>query len=519
MTIRVVGLFRVSTDMQANHGASLDAQVRRFDELAALNRWHVCAKHRGCESATKAGSEREVLQAALRSIREHDASAIYVHEQSRLTRGDELDVAILTRELRERGCKVIVNGLVRDLESIDERFAIRIQSVVDRTESERLAERCKRGKRERALQGRWFTGNAPYGYSNPPANDARHGTLQLVPDEAAIVRAVFNAFAFGESARCIASRMSIPRSSLLRMLRNPAYIGTLAAHRWKRVGNRIVSQPATIEVKAAHEPIIDDSTWQRVQGRLGAGPRRGIEPAMLTNILHVNGMEMKAQTHRGQKFYIAPSCWLSRRMVDGAVWDGFCRILQTPTWIDRVREALSDSTQATDSQREADQHRLQIAKLQKRLDRLVTMRADGEIGKGEYDRSVSDARARMDSARSALAACDVQPLDAANELQRVARAVGEIVGGAVPTVHRRRLIEGLFGRVDATVTRKAACRPWALDSVAFCPRGMATTYSDCAHNPVIVRVVTMAGGVPTLRVVRGTIFPTPAKWSAAGGAA
>src|SRR5262245_58858776 len=174
--MRVVAMFRVSTDHQANHGASLAAQERRFDELAAINAWDVCGKLRGCESASNAGSEREVLQAALKAIRDHDANAIYVHEQSRLTRGDELEAAMLMRELRERGCKVIVCGAVRDLDSIDERFVLRIQAVVDRAESERIVERTRRGKREKARQGKWNTGAPPHGYTNPPPGDPKRGT-------------------------------------------------------------------------------------------------------------------------------------------------------------------------------------------------------------------------------------------------------------------------------------------------------------------------------------------------------
>src|SRR5690348_14175213 len=107
MSLRVVAMFRVSTDSQANHGASLDAQARQFDDLAKLRGWIGCDRIRGCESATKAGSEREVLQATMQAIRRHEADAVWVLEASRLTRGDELEVALLHRELRERGCKVI----------------------------------------------------------------------------------------------------------------------------------------------------------------------------------------------------------------------------------------------------------------------------------------------------------------------------------------------------------------------------------------------------------------------------
>src|SRR5688572_12989199 len=130
--MKVVGMFRVSTERQANEGASLDAQERRFRELAKQNGWTVVAEFRGCESATQVATERQVLQEVLKCIRREEPDALAIHEMSRLTRGDELEVAMLMRELKERRIKIIVNGVVRDLASIDDRFMVGIQSLVDR---------------------------------------------------------------------------------------------------------------------------------------------------------------------------------------------------------------------------------------------------------------------------------------------------------------------------------------------------------------------------------------------------
>jgi DNA invertase Pin-like site-specific DNA recombinase len=106
--MRVIPLFRVSTERQASEGASLDAQERKYFELQAHNAWETVEVFRGSESAAKESRERLLFQEVLAAVRRHKPDAIYVHEQSRLTRGDELDVALLLRELRERGVKVIV---------------------------------------------------------------------------------------------------------------------------------------------------------------------------------------------------------------------------------------------------------------------------------------------------------------------------------------------------------------------------------------------------------------------------
>src|SRR4051812_18067563 len=181
--MRVVSLYRVSSEKQETEGSSLDSQQRVYRELATENGWTTVGEFRGCESATGAAQDRRVLQQVLHCIREHAPDAVYVHEQSRLTRGDQLEVAMLMRELQERKVKILVQGLVRDLSSIDERFMVGIQSLVDRAESERIKERMGRGKRERAKQGRKTGGPAPIGYINPAPREPGRGTLQVVPEE------------------------------------------------------------------------------------------------------------------------------------------------------------------------------------------------------------------------------------------------------------------------------------------------------------------------------------------------
>src|ERR1044071_6048288 len=52
--MRVVAMFRVSTERQANEGASLDAQQRTFREMAKRSGWKVVGEFRGSESATQA---------------------------------------------------------------------------------------------------------------------------------------------------------------------------------------------------------------------------------------------------------------------------------------------------------------------------------------------------------------------------------------------------------------------------------------------------------------------------------
>lgn len=503
--LRVVALFRVSTELQASHGASLDAQARRFEELAISNGWIVVARLRGCESATKAAADREVLQGALSAIRQHDADAIYVHEQSRLTRGDELEVAVLMRELRERGCKIIVGGSIRSLNSIDERFALRIQAVVDRAEAERIVERTGRGRREKAKQGKWNCGNAPYGYFNPPKGDSRRGTLQVNPEEAAEVRKIFGAIAGGESCRSVADRLKVPRSTILRMIRNPTYTGAMAFFRWKRKGRSISPKPAEFVVERAHEAIVDPIAWAKVQAILVSVPRRGISTSMLTGILHVNEKPMIAESGHGVQSYSARGggCWIERRMVDNAVWDGFRRMIDSPQVIADIRAAVTEGPNAQLVAQDEELTRTRLAKLQKRLDGLSRMRADGEIGKSEFTRLTSETQAKIDECKRELQALTAQRPDPGTDLEATADTLRRVMAAGLPDGDRRRLLQSLVTSVHIDAKRKAACRPWRIENVRFRVGGMHTTCSSYAHNPAAgIEITVVQGGSAVLFIRR-----------------
>jgi site-specific DNA recombinase len=315
--MRVVALFRVSTEKQATDGASLDAQERAYRAMAARDGWTTVQEFRGCESASQASSDRRVLQQVLACIRDTEPDAIWVYEQSRLTRGDELEVAGLLRELREREIKILVNGVVRDLGSIDERFMVGIQSLVDRAESERIKERMHRGKRERARQGKKNSGPSPYGYQNPLKGMPGYGTLEIVEEEARVVRLIFNERLEGSGEKAIANLLNergVPSplggqwggSTIRRVLLNPVCIGVSASNVWvsekgKKSFRLDLKNERAIVVENAHPAIIDRATWDAVHG-MPKQPRAAV-PRMLTGLLYINGHLAGGDSDCRKRFY------------------------------------------------------------------------------------------------------------------------------------------------------------------------------------------------------------------------
>jgi DNA invertase Pin-like site-specific DNA recombinase len=467
--MRVIALFRVSTERQATEGASLDAQSRCFHDLALRNGWTCVAEFRGQESATKAASDRRVLQDVLRCLRDNDVDAIWVIEQSRLTRGDELEVAMLMRELKERQVKVIVNTVTRDLGSIDERFMVGIQGLVDRAESERINERLTRGKRERARQGKKCSGAAAFGYSNPPPGDGRRGQLVVIEHEAAAVRLAFELAASGKSERKIAAHLSAhgfaaPRSArwgkttIKRLLMNPVYIGVAESGVWIRRTPRNFEykpqNPKAIVVQGAHTPIIDRALWDAVQNR----PVRATtaSPRLLTGLLRVNDQLYHGDNIRGRAFYRAPkgirqSPWLPAAELDSGVWRAFSALATDPAFVDELIAQAARESNGNGAELAVQQIRDQIARLEARATRLLEMRADGEIDKSAFLRMHEDCTRQSQELSRALEqkAREAAILDR-GLADRIVKAVRILIGGRsrLTTSQMRDILMPLVRYID-----------------------------------------------------------------------
>lgn len=476
--MNVVALFRVSTEKQAAEGASLDAQERAYHVMAERQAWATVATFRGHESATQASSDRRVLQQVLTRIRAGGVDAVWILEQSRLTRGDQLEVALLMRELTENGVKVLVNGVLRDPGSIDDSFMLAIQSLVDHTESRRIKERMARGKREKAKQGKRATGPAPYGYRNPRSDErgATRGVLQIVEEEAAVVRRMFRMFAEGTSDYKIAKALNdlgIPsprgtkwiQTSVRNVLHNPTYVGIQASHVWvaehpgSRRFHRDYDNPDAVIIPDAHPAIIEQELWDAVRSR----PKQPQTPTprMLTGLLHVNGVRFGGFSVRGRRQYRATdrragSAWLDIHEAEDAVWDAFARLATSEEIVRGLLERAETPNGRRIAEMEIEHLEDQLGRHGRRLDRLTDMRADGEIDKEDFLRRRMTETATIDRLQRELVEqrAKVLTLDGTHAV-RIVRAVQTILAGRtrLTTAQKRRVLTSLVTRIDVEAER------------------------------------------------------------------
>lgn len=189
-----------------------------------------------------------------RFARNREDSIVY---KSMLRRELGINVVSISEPLTDDKMSVIMEAMI---EAMDEYYSIN------------LAEEVKRGMTEKARRG---------GLQSAPAFGYRveHNVLTPIPEEAALVRAIFHRFISGEGLFPIAKWMNdmgvtthrggrFENRTVEYILRNPVYIGKL---RWNPAGHtcRDFTNEHIILADARHEPLISQETWDAAQRRMG----------------------------------------------------------------------------------------------------------------------------------------------------------------------------------------------------------------------------------------------------------
>ena len=245
---------RYSSDKQRK--ASIEDQIRNCRTLAESKGWLVLDTHIYVDE-DRTGQTlkgRDGFQAMMDASKKNEFQYIVVDDVSRFSRRkadlfETLD--ILT--LRKVYVFFVEDGLDSKQPWFEEAFSSKAQQASQFSKG--LAAKVKRGREGRFLAG-YNPGGGCYGYRNVPHEDftrkgeygrpAVVGVYQVVvPEHAAIVRRIFEAFAAGMSLRQIAKMLNdehIPPSQLARkrdtaswcksaiqtILRNKRYIGKVS---------------------------------------------------------------------------------------------------------------------------------------------------------------------------------------------------------------------------------------------------------------------------------------------------
>lgn len=269
---------RVSTEMQVD-GFSLDAQrnvVKRYAEREGIIVKNVY------EDAGKSGKSiegRPSFTKMLNDIKNGlEIDYILVYKLSRFGR-NAADILNSIELIQSYDINLITTEEGIDSSQTSGKILISVLSAVSEIERENILEQTMNGRKEKARQGGWNGGPAPYGYR------IENGKLIVNNDEAEIVKSIFHMY-INEEYGCsaIATKLNMEgikksinkkggsdrwsKSMIEIILDNPAYVGKIAFGRkirkkvrgTKDKYQRVATKDYIIS-DGKHEAIIDENTW------------------------------------------------------------------------------------------------------------------------------------------------------------------------------------------------------------------------------------------------------------------
>jgi site-specific DNA recombinase len=301
---------RYSSDMQRD--TSIEDQVRRCEEYATSQGWTVTATYADRAISGSAMLGRKELQTLLQAARSQPRpfDRVLVDDTSRLSRNLP-EVLTLIENMKFRD--IYVSAVTQGIDSAQDysRQLFTLNGMIDEQYIKALASKVHRGQEGRALAG-FNPGGKCYGYRNVPIEDhtriGKYGRpmvkgvqLEIVEDEAATVRRIFELFEGGAGLGQIAKRLNAdgipspqpPRNRLVRawcpssirsMLKNERYRGTFVWNRTQKRQNpetgRKTSRPRpAAEWRHTSVPgwrIVPEPLWESVQARFRDVKRTGI---------------------------------------------------------------------------------------------------------------------------------------------------------------------------------------------------------------------------------------------------
>lgn len=283
---------RVSTTMQID-GYSLDAQKARMKAYVDFNDYQIVGEY---EDAGKSGKSIEGRASFCRMIEDiksgkDGVSYVLVFKLSRFGR-NAADVLSTLQVMQDFGVNLICVEDGIDSSKDAGKLMISVLSAVAEIERENIRVQTMEGRIQKAREGRWNGGFAPYGYR------LVDGELQINEDEAPAIRTIFEqyvntdtganglskyleAHGFQKLARQNGTSPLFSATLIRSILRNPVYCGKIAFGRRKlekvhgtRNEYRQVPQDNYLLVDGLHEGIVSEELWNAAQVKLLAQSKR-----------------------------------------------------------------------------------------------------------------------------------------------------------------------------------------------------------------------------------------------------
>ena len=290
--IKVYTYKRVSTAMQID-GYSLDAQRARMKAYADFNDYEIVGEYEDAGKSGKSIEGRLQFRQMMEDVKSGKDNIAYVlvFKLSRFGR-NAADVLSTLQVMQDFGVNLICVEDGIDSSKDAGKLMISVLSAVAEIERENIRVQTMEGRIQKAREGKWNGGFAPYGYQ------LVNGKLEINEEEAVAVRTIYDQYVNTDIGSNGISKYlenhgirKIQRQNgknplfdahLVRLiLKNPVYCGKIAYGRRKtekvhgtRNEYHLVEQDNFLLVDGLHEAIIPEDVWNAAQVKLVAQAKK-----------------------------------------------------------------------------------------------------------------------------------------------------------------------------------------------------------------------------------------------------
>ena len=467
---------RVSTTMQVD-GYSLEAQKERLMKFAEFQEMEVVREYCDAGKSGKSITGRPEFQRMLQDVsEERDGVAfILVFKLSRFGR-NAADVLNSLQFIQDYGVNLICVEDGIDSSKDSGKLTITVLSAVAEIERENILVQTMEGRKQKAREGKWNGGQAPFGYDL----DSKNSTLVVNEEEAEIVRIIYDKFVhtdMGADAICNYLNQRgytkkkvrghelnyFARGLIMKILDNPVYTGKIAYGKnvtekvkGTRDEYRRVKTDDYLLADRLHEAIVDEETWEAArEKRKRTGVRfvktHSLEHEhILTGLIRCplcgGGMSGTVQRRQNKKtgeykdtFYYR--CH-HRKKVDGKICDykpmlnqkvfnaeveEFIRYMVAGDEFRKfVQEKLEEKVDVSALETEREQLQKQLQQVVGAKNKLLVMLDTLDAGDKHYARKFQDMQDRLDNLYDRISGFENEIADVEEKIKAAyGRQIGE----------------------------------------------------------------------------------------------
>lgn len=290
--IKVYLYTRVSTTMQID-GYSLDAQKTKMKAFCDYNEYEIAGEYEDAGKSGKSIEGRIAFNQMMDDIKsgKDEVSYVLVFKLSRFGR-NAADVLATLQVMQDFGVNLICVEDGIDSSKDAGKLMISVLSAVAEIERENIRVQTMEGRMQKAREGKWNGGFAPYGYS------LIDGKLEVNEEEAVAIRTIFDQYVntdleangiakylenhgIHKIARQNGTNPLFDAALIRRIIQNPVYSGKISYGRRRtekvhgtRNEYRQVRKDDYPLVDGLHEALVSEEVWEQAQVKVAAQAKK-----------------------------------------------------------------------------------------------------------------------------------------------------------------------------------------------------------------------------------------------------